>query len=78
MRLVALFLWAAIITCQSSVSYAQYGWPYGGYYASTAGEGAAMGMAAMVTASGMATLMGSKAAVNVQEAGSIYLDNTVK
>lgn len=37
-----------------------------------------MGMAAMVTASGMATLMGSKAAVNVQEAGSIYIDNTVK
>lgn len=79
MRSVTLFFWALVITaCQGSLSYAQYGWPYGGYYASTAGEGAAMGMAAMVTASGMATLMGSKAAVNAQEAGSIYIDNTVK
>lgn len=37
-----------------------------------------MGMAAMVASAGMATLMSSKAAVNAGEAGSIYIDNTVK
>jgi hypothetical protein len=66
-----------LVLCTPSVQ-AQWGWPYGGYYASTAGEGAAMGMAALVTSTGMATLMGSKAAVNAQEAGSLYIDNTVK
>lgn len=78
MRSAKLFSLAAIIIACPASAHAQYGWPYGGYYASTPGEGAAMGMAAMVASSGMATLMGSKAAVNVQEAGSIYIDNTVK
>jgi hypothetical protein len=79
MRSATLFLLAAIIVaCPGPSSHAQYGWPYGGYYASTAGEGYAMGMAAMVQSAGMATLMTSKAAVNAQEAGSLYIDNTVK
>lgn len=77
MRSARLFFWVTVVIYPASAQ-AQYGWPYGGYYASTAGEGAAMGMAALVTSTGMATLMGSKAAVNVQEAGSLYIDNTVK
>jgi hypothetical protein len=61
------------------VAYGQFGFmPYGGYYASTAGEGYAIGMADMVRSAGMATLMTSKAAVNAQEAGSMYLDNVMK
>lgn len=78
MRFVKLLSWAAVFAVCPASAHAQFGWPYGGYYASTAGEGAAMGMAAMVASSGMATLMTSKAAVNAQEAGSIYIDNTVK
>jgi hypothetical protein len=54
-----------------------YGWPYGGY-ASTAGEGAAIGMADMVRAAGMATLMTSRASVNVEDARSKYIDNEMK
>lgn len=78
MRSASLVLSIATFVICPAWADAQWGWPYGGYYASTPGEGAAMGMAALVTSSGMATLMGSKAAVNVQEAGSLYIDNTVK
>ncbi|HET6883429.1 MAG TPA: hypothetical protein VFI31_24980 [Pirellulales bacterium] len=79
MRSATFFLLAAILVAYPGPSsYAQYGWPYGGYYASTAGEGYAMGMASMVRSAGMATLMTSEAAVNAQQAGSMYIDNTVK
>lgn len=57
-----------------------YGYPgfYGGGYASTAGEGFAIGMADCVRAAGMATLMTSMAASNVEDARSKYIDNQMK
>ena len=57
---------------------AQWGPWGGGYYASTAGEGFAMGMADVVVAAGAANLMNSAAAINVEEARSKYLDNQIK
>jgi hypothetical protein len=77
---LALLIITAIAWC-GSPAWGQYGygWPgfYGGY-ASTAGEGAAIGMADCVRAAGMATLMGSKAASNLADAQSKYIDNQNK
>ncbi|HWB11397.1 MAG TPA: hypothetical protein VG826_19360 [Pirellulales bacterium] len=80
MRLATLFLLTLMmLACRGSSAWGQYGWPgfYGGY-ASTAGEGFAIGMADMVRATGMATLMGSMAASNVEDARSKYIDNQMK
>ena len=78
MRSATLFLLAAlIIVCPGSSTHGQYGWPYGSY-ASTAGEGYAIGMADMVRSAGMATLMTAQAAGSFEEARSIYIDNQVK
>lgn len=65
--------------CGSSASGQYYGMPgfYGGY-ASTPGEGAAMGMSAMVRAAGMASLTTSMAASNFEDARSKNIDNHIK
>lgn len=77
MRLGLLpLLTVTLLACRGSIASAQYAWP--GYYASTAGEGYAIGMAAMVSAAGMATLATSKAASNFEDARSKNIDNRVK
>ena len=66
-----------ILACEGSLAFGQYGWPYGGY-ATTPGEGYAMGMSSMVRAAGMASLTTSMAASNLQDAQSKYIDNQLK
>jgi hypothetical protein len=82
MRLATLFLLTLmLLACRGSSAWGQfgYGWPgYGGYYASTAGEGFAIGMADMVRSAGMATLMTAKASDSFEDARSKYIDNQVK
>jgi hypothetical protein len=84
MRLATLFLLAAMfVGCSCSLAQAQWGWRggYGGYgmnYASTAGEGYAIGMADMVRSAGMATLMTGVAADKFEDARSKYIGNTVQ
>ncbi|HVX16338.1 MAG TPA: hypothetical protein VHC22_34450 [Pirellulales bacterium] len=80
MRLAALTLLTLSILggCPLAAFGQFFGMPYGGYYASTAGEGYAIGMADMVRSAGMATLMTSKAAGNVEDARSKYIDNVMK
>lgn len=75
-----LSLAAGLLAMHASTASAQYGLPGYGYmpYASTAGEGFAIGMADMVRSAGMATLMTSKAAVNVEDARSANIDNQLK
>jgi hypothetical protein len=57
-----------------------YGMPFygGGYHASTAAEGAATGMANLVSAAGSYNLQTSQAAINVETARSQNLDNRLK
>jgi hypothetical protein len=78
---LSLFMLLAL-ACYGSPAWGQYGygWPgmYGGGYASTAGEGFAIGMADCVRSAGMATLMTSMAASNVEDARSKYIDNQMK
>lgn len=80
MRSAPLTLLVLMLASSASQAWGQYGWPgfYGGGYASTAGQGFAMGMADCVRATGMATLMGSMAASNVADAQSKFIDNQVK
>jgi len=47
-------------------------------HASTAAEGAARGAADVIQAAGAANLMNSKAAINVEQARSQYIDNRLK
>lgn len=78
MRSATLMLSAATILICAGLARAQWGWPYGGYYANTPGMSYAMGMSDMVRSAGMATLMTSKAASVGEDALSKHLDNTVK
>ncbi|OYV80961.1 MAG: hypothetical protein B7Z73_18655 [Planctomycetia bacterium 21-64-5] len=86
MRLAALLLLTLTVSVgHVSSAFGQYGfWPYGGY-ATTPGEGAAMGMAAMVQSAGMATMAAGKAAESTAQAASTfedarskYMDNQIK
>jgi hypothetical protein len=53
-------------------------WGSGGWgHASTAEEGAARGMADLTRSAGMANLMNSEAAINMQEANRKYMENRV-
>lgn len=80
MRLVLLPpLTVTLLVGLSSIASGQYVWPgYYGGYAATPGEGYAMGMAALVSSAGMATLATSKAASNFEDAVSKDIDNRVK
>ncbi|QGJ71164.1 Hypothetical protein PBC10988_28670 [Planctomycetales bacterium 10988] len=51
---------------------------YGGYRASTAGEGYARGMASLIQSAGEANLLNSQAAINREAARSDYIDNRQK
>jgi hypothetical protein len=64
-----------LVACAAPVAAQWWGYPS---YASTAGEGYAMGMAAVVYSAGAANLMNSAAAINVEQARSAYLDNQIK
>lgn len=89
MRLAALIL-SALTVFVSHIPSAQAQWgfyPYGGYggYATTPGEGAAMGMAALVQATGIATMAAGRgaeataqAASTFEDARSKYMDNQIK
>lgn len=78
MRMV-LFVVAAIVLAPATVAFGQY---WGGAYvnnkAATAGESWARGMSDVIRANGVNNLMNSRAAINVQEANSAYLDNRLK
>ena len=82
MRSAAFSLLVLLLACSTSPAWGQYGYGfpgfYGGGYASTAGEGFAIGMADCVRAAGMATMMGSVAASNLEDARSKYIDNQMK
>lgn len=88
MRLAALLLLSltVCVSLLSSPAHAQYGYyPYGAGYATTPGQGMAMGMASLVQASGMA-MMGAgigtrataEAASTFEDARSKYMDNQIK
>ncbi|MCC7086124.1 MAG: hypothetical protein IT427_14070 [Pirellulales bacterium] len=57
---------------------AQWGWGWGFGGAATADQAAAMGMADLVNAAGSYNLQTSEAAINLEQARSIDLDNRLK
>lgn len=80
MRTAGLLLVVAmLLACHGSGALGQFGWPgYYGGYATTPGESYAMGMSALVSSAGMATLATSQAASNFEDAVSKDIDNRVK
>jgi hypothetical protein len=77
---VVLALSAAAAHAQGIAVSAAYGMPFygGGGHASTAAEGYANGMAAMVQSAGSYNLNTSQAAINLETARSQNLDNNLK
>jgi hypothetical protein len=76
MKYRATSLSLLVAACAAPAVAQWYGW--GGYGASTAAEGYAQGMAAVIYSAGAANWMNSAAAINVEAARSAYLDNQIK
>jgi hypothetical protein len=72
---VGIALCAMLITASGQFPYPYYG---GGTSASTVAQANAMGMADLVQAAGQASLNTSAAAINVEQARSMNLDNQMK
>lgn len=76
MKLVLSVLVACLTLVTSRHAAGQF-WG-GGFHASTAAEGAANGMANIMTSAGAANLSNSAAAINYEQARSSYIDNRLK
>jgi hypothetical protein len=80
-RAMALALGWSVVALVST-AHAQYpvygGWGNGPPSASTVGQSYAMGMADLVQAAGQAHLSNSQAAINLEQANSMNLDNQIK
>ena len=71
---IAFLVAAGILLLPGTVAFGQYI----NNKASTAGESHARGMSDVIRAQGSSNLMNSRAAINVQQADSAYLDNRLK
>ena len=78
MRIAYLIL-AGSVLLNAAAAYGQWGRSfYSDNRASTAGESWARGMSDVIRANGAANVMNSRAAINSQEAASMYMDNRLK